>query len=295
MEFKISGQARLTSFALLLGALAPATAFANPPVIQKDYPEPEDPNFYTPDNYDPRTYDDPTAWPQMDQGVVIESTDERFKHHGGVVQVEGGVLGCTRSFCQSGMATTPGPAVSAFLGGNIGGRVEVGASGSYGTLRAEPHGRSTPVDFFDVELPAELPLNLLTIQGVTLEDWRVGPSVRLHALKQGRFEAYVGSGFGYHRFTADYTTPIGKVALAFHGIDVPVEVGAGVHITKRLSVTSRFAYQWTHFGAVSVDLPRMGLVAPMGSLEQRLGREQGSLEDKLPHTWSVGLGFRLTL
>jgi hypothetical protein len=149
------------------------------------------------------------------------------------------------------------------------------------------------------DIPAELldgfDLDSLAVTGAKLDDFRLGPALRFHFVPKGRVSAYIGTGFGYHRFRGIYDTASGQAKLSFHGIDVPMQAGVGVHLSKRISVGVRFDYLWTYYGAVSVKHPEANMVAPLGYLDRQLEARNQSLTQNLPQFWTTSLGLRLTL
>lgn len=227
-----------------------------------------------------------------------------FKHKGFVAEVQGGAMGCTGSICagSNGHNASAGARFDAFVGGNIAGLFELGVSGGYGTMTPKVSAGTNALALYGLELPDIPPellngfdLNTLNIDSARLDDLRVGPALRVHFVRKGRMQAYVGSGFGYHRFRGRYGTPSGDASLSFHGIDIPVEAGLGVYLSKRLSVGVRFDYIWTHYAAVSVKHPQANMVAPLGYLDQQLEARNQSLMGNLPQFWTTSLGLRLTL
>lgn len=257
--------------------------------------------------YDPAIDDDPTALPpalrplaQVD--VPVEK--EPLKHKGFVLEAQGGTMGCTGAICSgsAGHRATPGPRVSGFVGGNIGGIVELGISGGFGKLQSSVQENRNALDIFGISVP-DIPseylngfdLNTLVVSSSQLDDFRAGPALRLHLVPRGRVQAFVGSGFGYHRFRGRYETASGPIALSFHGLDVPLEAGLGVYINKRVSVGVRFDYLWTHYAAVSIKHPQANMVAPLVLLENQLASRDQALTEHLPRFWAGALALRLTL
>ena len=225
-------------------------------------------------------------------------TNEAIKHKGFVLSANAGAMGCTGSICSgaNGHKASPGARFSGFLGGNI------GLAGGWGELRPQVAQGTNALKLFGLQVPDIPPellngfdLNSLAVQSAKLDDFRMGPAMRLHFVPKGRVLAFVGTGFAYHRFRGTYVTPSGTAKLSFHGLDVPMQAGLGMYLNKRLSVGVRFDYLWTYYAAVSIKHPQANMVAPLAILDSQLEERNASLTDNLPSFWSTSLGLRLTL
>lgn len=231
-------------------------------------------------------------------------TNEPIKHKGFILSANAGAMGCTGSICSgaNGHNASPGAGFSGFLGGNIGGFVDIGLAGGWGQLRPQVAQGTNALKLFGLQVPDIPPellngfdLNSLAVQSAKLDDFRMGPALRLHFVPKGRALAFVGTGFAYHRFRGTYVTPSGTAKLSFHGFDVPMQAGLGMYLNKRLSLGVRFDYLWTYYPAVSIKHPQANMVAPLAILDSQLEERNASLTDNLPRFWSTSLGLRLTL
>lgn len=233
------------------------------------------------------------------------SEKETFEHRGFTFDLRLGAGGCTRSLCSSSHNATPGFRIDGFLGGNIRGWVDLGIAGGWGTLGASPDANSNLLRLYGIE-PAQLqvaataagsPLGFnpfaLQVQGARFRTARVGPNLRIHLIPRGRGIAYLGAGFGYSTFLADYDTAVGDVSLRFHGFDVPLQAGAGVQITKHLGLVAQFDYTFSTYPLARFEHPQSTLTLPTAFLDSAANASTGTrVSDSLPRTWAVSLGLR---
>jgi hypothetical protein len=224
-----------------------------------------------------------------------------------------GMLGCLRTICSGtqGHGADPGVRVGGFLGGNVGGVLEVGVQGAWGRLRPDVGPDRNVLDLYGIDTAAlqheidqqtggmaeqlgleGLDLGQLAVHDAKLQSIQAGLGLRLHVVPRGRFDAYVGSGIGYELFRADYTTPSGPVRIDFHGLGVPVQGGLSVFLTRRLALGADFEYRWTHFGVGNLQHPARDVAVPLSVLADR-GYGADRIGDQLPRFWTAGVTARL--
>ncbi len=230
---------------------------------------------------------------------------EKLPHRGFTVDARIGAAGCVRSLCTSSHNASPGLRVDGFLGGNIRGFVDLGIAGGWGSYSASVEQNSNLLRLYGIE-PGQLqaaatamgsPLGFnpfaLQVQSAKLRTARVGPALRLHLIPRGRGIAYLGAGFGYSTFLADYDTAVGDVSMRFHGIDVPLQAGGGVQITKHLAAIVQFDYTFNNYPVARFEHPQESLTLPVAFLDSAARESTGtSLSDSLPQSWAVSAGLR---
>jgi hypothetical protein len=244
-----------------------------------------------------------------------EPSREPLAHRGLILDVATGILGCTRAVCagSGGHDAVPGVFVGGFLGGNIGGFVELGVRGGWGQLRSRARDGEHPTSYWGVapshlsdelvayggaiDIPVVDRLTQARSQAVQLSAFNVAPALRIHFVPRGRAIAFAGAGAGYGGLRSDHRTDLGPLQLSAHGITVPVEAGLGVHITKNLAMIARFDYAWMHYLLLSFDDASDVMVVPTSMLDRVAPRQNGqdAMQERLPHFWTVTLGVRLRL
>ncbi len=238
--------------------------------------------------------------------VVDAQSPREWKHSGFVLDAKVGMLGCMRTICASGHGADPGLRVGGFLGGNVGGILEVGVQGAWGRLRPNVGAGTNVLDLYGVDTAAvqaavnagtaglaeDLDTSLLSVQGAELESIQAGFGLRVHFVPRGRFDLYAGSGVGYELFRTKYDTPGGEALLDFHGLGIPVQGGLSVFLTKRLALGADFEYRWTHFGLGTLQHPAQDVALPLSALE-RAGFGAENIGSQLPRFWTAGVTARL--
>lgn len=240
-------------------------------------------------------------------------TPRDWKHSGFILDGKIGMLGCLRSICSGagGHAADPGVRVGGFLGGNVGGILEVGVQGAWGRLRADVSPDRNVLDLYGIDTAAlqreidqhaggmadalgldALDLDELAVRDAKLQSVQAGVGLRLHFVPRGRVDAWVGSGIGYELFRADYRTPSGDVRVDFHGLGVPAQAGLNVFLTRRLAIGADFEYRWTHFGVGNLQHPARDVAVPLSLLAER-GYGAQNIDQRLPRFWTAGLSARL--
>ncbi len=228
-----------------------------------------------------------------------------LEHAGFIFDGRIGTAGCLRSLCTQGHGTTPGLRLDGFVGGNIRGWVDLGLAGGWGSFGTSVEANSNLLRLYGVE-PAQLqaaatamgtPLGFnpfaLQVHSARMRTARVGPSFRVHLIPRGRGIAYLGAGVGYSTFLADYGTSVGNVSLRFHGIDVPLQAGAGVQITEHLAAVVQFDYTFTRYPLARFEHPQRNMTLPVAFLDTAANASgNASIKDGLPQTWGIGLGLR---
>jgi hypothetical protein len=230
-----------------------------------------------------------------------------FEHRGFTFDFRFGTGGCFKAVCSdSRHHATPGIRLDGFLGSNIRGWVDLGVSGGWGTFGAKVDEGTNVLDLYGIDsalltaLTSQLGSQLgfdfasLAVSDAKLRMARVGPALRIHFIPRGRFAAFVGTGLGYSLFRAKYTTITSQaVRLDFHGIDVPVEAGFAVHVTKNIAVGLNANYTWARYGLAVIDHPDQKLTAPVRVLDEAMSASQGgNLRKDLPQYWTVGAMVR---
>jgi hypothetical protein len=251
------------------------------------------------------------ARPSADEPEQVDPPRE-WKHSGFVIDAKVGMLGCLRSICagSNGHAADPGVRLGGFVGGNIGGVLELGVQGAWGRLRPDVAPGKNALDLYGIDAAAVqeamdehtggmaaengLDLGLLEVEKAQLQSIQAGLGLRIHFVRRGRVDAYVGSGIGYESFRADYQTPTGDTRLTFHGLGVPAQAGLSVYLTKRLALGADFEYRWTHFGVGQLQHPEQEAVLPLSILD-RYGHGANEIGKQLPHFWTAGVTARLRL
>jgi len=252
-----------------------------------------------------------SATPTQPAGAVLHTTHEspkkkeRLPHRGFVLDARIGAAGCLRSLCTETHRASPGLRLDGFVGGNIRGWVDLGISGGWGNYSASVETNANVLRLYGIE-PAQLqlaantmgnPLGFnpfaLQVQSARLSTARVGPALRVHLIPRGRGIAYVGAGLGYSTFLADYDTAVGDVSLRFHGIDVPLQAGAGVQISEHLAAIVQFDYTFTNYPIARFQHPQQDLTLPVAFLDSAASASSGTaVSDSLPRSWGVGMGLR---
>lgn len=230
--------------------------------------------------------------------------EERLPHRGFTFDGRVGTAGCLGSLCANRHRASPGVRLDGFLGGNIRGWVDLGVAGGWGTFNADVEQDENLLRLYGIE-PAHLqaaavglgrPLSFnpfaLQVRGTKLRSARVGPALRIHLIPRGRGIAYVGSGFGYSTFIADYQTATGPASMRLHGFDVPVQAGAGVQVLEHLAIVAQFDYTFTRYPLVQFEHPQEALTLPVAILDDAAAQSGNSVTDSLPQYWSVGVGLR---
>ncbi len=252
----------------------------------------------------------PSSRPEQPPEQVLHATNEapkkeRLPHRGFVLDARVGAAGCLRSLCNDTHRASPGLRLDGFVGGNIRGWVDLGISGGWGNYSASVETNANVLRLYGIE-PAQLqlaanamgnPLGFnpfaLQVQSARLSTARVGPALRVHLIPRGRGIAYVGAGLGYSTFLADYDTAVGNVSLRFHGVDVPLQAGAGVQISEHLAAIVQFDYTFTNYPVARFEHPQQDLTLPVAFLDSAASASSGAaVSDSLPRTWGVGMGLR---
>jgi hypothetical protein len=232
-----------------------------------------------------------------------------WKHSGFVLDAEAGLLGCLGGVCQGsgGHATQAGPRVGGFLGGNVGGVLEIGLQGAWGRVSPQPAADATVLDLYGIDPAGIQPalqaaadagvpvdLSLLRVNEARMSSVQAGLGLRVHFVRRGRIDPWVGSGIGYELTRARYRTPLGDAELDFHGLGVPMQGGLQVFLTRHLAVGADFEYRWTRFAAGRVEVPGLEAAFAVSALE-REGHGAEGLGDRLPRFWTAGVSARVLL
>lgn len=251
------------------------------------------------------------ASPEHASGGALRATHEpqvpedELPHAGFTLGARLGATGCLRSMCTDAHGATPGLRVDGFIGGNIRGFVDLGIAGGWGSYGASVEQDANLLRLYGIE-PAGLqaaaqamgsPLEFnpfaLQVRSARLRTARVGPSLRVHVIPRGRGIAYLGAGIGYSTFLAEYGTAIGEVSMRFHGVDVPLQLGGGVQITKNIAAILQFDYTFNRYPIARFDHPQSTMTLPVAFLDSAARESSGSsVSDSLPQTWNVSLGLR---
>lgn len=248
----------------------------------------------------------PESSAQLAISEEAEPKKEPFTHAGPVLDFRIGTLGCIGGFCGSDSHNVrPGVRLGGFLGGNIRGWFEAGIGGGWGTMRSDVTPGTNALLLYGLDpnllqqaLAAQaagvLNLNLaaLAVTDSELRSTQVGPSVRVHFVPRGRFDAFVGTGVGYNLLRARYETALGSTTMDFHGIYVPAEANVSVYVHPNIAVGVQFDYMWTWYGVTVLDHPQQRLAAPLGVLEAGGGQGGQDFRDDLPQLWTLGLALR---
>ena len=238
---------------------------------------------------------------------------QRIAHRGFILDAAAGTLGCTRAICagRGGYDAAPGVFASGFIGGNIGGFVELGIKGGWGRMRSRAESGEHAVSYWGVA-PGELEHELRThseavgsatvdtlaharSHDIALSAFHAAPVLRIHFAPRGRAIVFAGAGAGYGGLRSDHRTDRGPLHLSAHGLAVPIEGGLGVHITPHLAVVARFDYLWMHYLLLAIDDRSDTMILPTSMMDKLTGTRQGSTQASLPHFWTVSLGLRLRL
>lgn len=236
---------------------------------------------------------DPDAEPTWGTGIAkeAESPRDRFKHRGFVLDVNGGVLGCSGGMCGSGRHNTaPGGRVGGFIGGNLFGVVELGLLGGWGRMQTDV-AQSNVLDLYGIDsgaaepLAEELGIDLATlgVDDAQMQTANVAPVMRLHFPRKGRVGAYAGAGVGYSLLRTKYQGPTDNFRVDFHGIDVPIHGGLMVYVLPRLAVGAQFEYRWSRFLGVVIDHPERTAGAPLRTLQSAVRNQGFEFDPQLPN------------
>jgi hypothetical protein len=230
---------------------------------------------------------------------------EVFLHQGFTADLRLGTQGCFRTICsESRHNTSPGFRLDGFVGGNIAGWFEIGASAGFGTLRSNvPEGTNAlalyGIDAAALQAAAErlnsplaVTLSSLAVTDSKLRTARAGPHFRIHFIPRGRVATWIGSGVGYSLFRAKYQTRGGDLRFDLHGIDIPVEAGLAVFVHENVAVTAQFDFLWAWYALATFDHPDQAATLPVKVLEAALSTEDANLRRELPLLWTLGFGVR---
>ena len=230
---------------------------------------------------------------------------EPISHRGFVLEALVGTMGCTRSMCASseGHDAKPNIAVSGFLGGNIGGFVDLGLEGGWGRLRADVPAGSNGLSLYGIDTSqlqqavaqrlgitdAVMNFSAMTVDEAQMGVSRGGVALRVHFVPRGRVTAFAGSGVDYLLLRTRYDSARGPSRIDLHGLAVPISAGLGVYLFRHVALLARFDYLWSRYLLLRIDDPQTQFVAPVTMIAD-VGTSD--LQRNLPHFWTVGAGLR---
>lgn len=245
------------------------------------------------------------AKPELGAAKSSNKSSRKFPHRGTTFDLRLGTQGCVKRICsQERHAAVPGFRIDGFLGGNIGGFVELGFSGGWGTLGNRIDEGTNALSLYGIDVPAlerslaslggivSVDLDSLNVQDASLRTARVGPLIRVHFIPRGRFLAYVGSGVGYSLFRAKYQTNTDRFRIDFHGMDVPIEGGFAYQPIKNLAVGIEFNYLWARYFLANLNHPDQRAPIPVNILDQTLLSDEDRLSKTLPQLWTLSATVR---
>jgi hypothetical protein len=234
-------------------------------------------------------------------------------HRGFILDAAAGTLGCTGAICngRGGYDAAPGVFAGGFIGGNIGGFVELGVKGGWGRMQSRASNGEHAVSYWGVtpgDLEHELDAHGGVLRGpmvdtlaharshdTKLSAFHAAPMLRLHFAPRGRAIVFVGVGAGYGGLRSDHRTDRGPLQLSAHGLAVPLEGGLGVHISSNVALIARFDYVWMHYLLLAIDDRSDTMVLPTSMVDKLPTSRRSGTQDSLPHFWTVSLGLRLRL
>ncbi|MCA9694388.1 MAG: outer membrane beta-barrel protein, partial [Myxococcales bacterium] len=240
----------------------------------------------------------------------LRKNPKKWPHNGLVFELQVGTQGCFRRYChgEANLNAGPGFRLFGFLGGNAYGILDFGISFGWGTLGAgDVTGKNAigiyeldpnilqniAVDTFGVDV-FNVDLTRLNVQDVSLRTVDVGPALRIHFLRRGRFDPFVGVGIHYMLWRGRYETDVGKARLDFHGVGVPFEIGMNVFVHPNIAVGANFSYLHTHYFLASFQHPDANGLAPLALLDPAVvsTEEDTTFHDGLPRFWTLTFGAR---
>ncbi len=241
--------------------------------------------------------------PSAARQASTESDPKTWKHNGFILDAGIGVLGCTRSVCGDRHGANASLGLDGFLGGNIGGIVELGVSGGWGRVTPDIDNGTNALSLYGVDagdlrdVAAQLGVSpsSLTVTDGQSQLAHAAPMVRIHLPRRGRVGAWLGTGAGYVLYRNDYTSRSGDFRLDWHGLQVPVQGGLAVYVSRNVAFPFTGTYRFAWYLAGLLDHPDQLAAAPVGTLDQALENAGAGFDQRLPHLWHVNFGLRLTL
>lgn len=232
----------------------------------------------------------------------------KWRHGGFAVDLQIGTTGCLRQYCSttSGHHAAPGVHLGGFIGGNIGGIVEIGAEAGWNTLRPRDVVGQNAMTLYGLDpalvsqaiaahegIPATaIDFSSLDVITATSRAVNIGPSLKIHFIRKGRGLAYVGAGAHYQLWRNRYTTPSGDLRLDFHGITTPFKVGGGAYVHKNIAIVGEFTYSLAFYTLGGVKHPYFSGVAPLSAIESQASAVGSRLSSGLPHFWTLAANLR---
>lgn len=237
---------------------------------------------------------------ERERGEDAKSSDEKFQHKGTAFDLRLGSIGCTREVCKNHKGK-PGIRVDGFFGRNIAGIVDVGVGGGWGNMRSSVPSGSDGLLLFGIDssaIPQEardmLNLDALVVERARLDTVQAGLNVRIHFVRQGVVDPYIGAGMGYSLFRGRYDTAEGRTRIAFHGLGFPLQAGFVAWVHKNIAIGAQFDYIVTWYGGLTIRGAAGNFAAPLGRVRDEAKKADVSPPGDLPHYWTAGgvLHFR---
>jgi hypothetical protein len=181
-----------------------------------------------------------------------------YPHRGVIAEVNGGIGGCVGAICRDNLDTGTGGGVGAFVGGNLFGFAEIGASVAWRGMSIRDGGNPLsdhgldPTGFANAAAGRDDDPDAIATELEALDVGKgsarmlfAGAEARIHMLPAGRGSLYLGSGIGFARWRALYSASGGDVDLRLASIGVPVVLGGGFYIKRFLIVNLQLRYLFT--------------------------------------------------
>jgi hypothetical protein len=203
------------------------------------------------------------------------------------------VIGCTKKICKR-HAAKPGFRLDGLVGRNFFGILDLGLAGGYGTMRSSVTPGTVGLALYGLDaaaLPPEaaaLMFGQFTVDSARLDTIWGGLNLRIHFLRKGRFDPYIGAGLGYTGFRGKYDTPGGRTRLGFHGIGFPLQAGFAVFAAKFIAFGVQFDYVPTWYGGLTVRGAPGKFAAQIHLIKDASAMAGVKLPGELPHFWTVG-------
>lgn len=229
-----------------------------------------------------------------------------FSHQGFTLDFRLGTMGCVKAMCGADRHDVqPGVRLDGFLGGNIKGWVDLGISGGWGAMSANPDKGTNVLALYGLDPYAMqqalgviggqalgIDLTAMAVHSAKLRTAQVGPMLRVHFIPRGRYAAWIGTGAQYNLLRARYDTAVGAAKIDFHGIAVPLEAGFAVHVLRNLAVGAQFDYAFTWYPLANIQSGGQSLTVPTRILDQAARMQNTAFKSQLPQFWTVALTLR---
>jgi hypothetical protein len=241
----------------------------------------------------------PTNAPDPDpEPARFTPPPEPLPHHGFVLELGTGVIGCIGRLCRRHNAQ-PSGRVHGMIGGNLRGWVDLGIQGGWGHLRSRvPAGvdglalYGIDADRVPDEVKEMLDLDRFRIERARLDTAQVGFAIRVHFIPAGRLDPRIGTGYGWQLLRTRYELTSSHANISYHGMYVPAQVGFNVFLAKNIAVGLQFDYVWVRYVLMNVSGSLGRITIPVAALDRQATIGGIELCEDLPQLWSLSAILR---